>query len=268
MTMWTRRFSPVAYDVPGTVQKNGNHFLAVQSWTVRPRSDGRSTKAKDWTFTSAPRFSDTGLKNVAIKIGNEILEIEWSVDANDAEAHYWINFEYQGELETIGGFHLSTSVNSLLTWSPSTLDKISSSNSTRNSSTSTSMERRRSLATLLVSWETKRLERLLPAMASLLSMTLLSSETSGKSFLPNNPSSSTKYLTHNSLSCASSPKIPVENASVVWRSPDFKMPLSTCNLFHSLDFTFHYPLWTFLGLLKEVIETFKLSTSVGGRYDR
>lgn len=44
------------------------------------------------------------IKNVSIKIGNDILEIEGSVDANDAEAHYWINFEYQGELETLGGF--------------------------------------------------------------------------------------------------------------------------------------------------------------------
>lgn len=43
-------------------------------------------------------------KNVAIKIGNDILEIEGSPDDNDAEAHYWINFEYQGELDTFAGF--------------------------------------------------------------------------------------------------------------------------------------------------------------------
>jgi hypothetical protein len=39
------------------------------------------------------------IKSVAIKIGNDILEIEGSADADDAEAHYWINFEYQGELD-------------------------------------------------------------------------------------------------------------------------------------------------------------------------
>eukprot|EP00526_Cylindrotheca_closterium_P006728 CAMPEP_0113637752 /NCGR_PEP_ID=MMETSP0017_2-20120614/19773_1 /TAXON_ID=2856 /ORGANISM="Cylindrotheca closterium" /LENGTH=746 /DNA_ID=CAMNT_0000548819 /DNA_START=2249 /DNA_END=4489 /DNA_ORIENTATION=+ /assembly_acc=CAM_ASM_000147 len=44
------------------------------------------------------------IKNVAIKIGNDILEIEGSVDADDADAHYWINFEYQGELDTFAGF--------------------------------------------------------------------------------------------------------------------------------------------------------------------
>jgi len=44
------------------------------------------------------------IKEVAIKIGNDILEIEGSPDTDDAEAHYWINFEYQGELESIGGF--------------------------------------------------------------------------------------------------------------------------------------------------------------------
>merc|ERR1711935_253950 len=38
------------------------------------------------------------IKNVAIKIGNDILEIEGSADAHDADAHYWINYEYQGDL--------------------------------------------------------------------------------------------------------------------------------------------------------------------------
>ena len=44
------------------------------------------------------------IKSVAIKIGNDILEIEGSPDAEDGEAHYWINFEYQGELEEFAGF--------------------------------------------------------------------------------------------------------------------------------------------------------------------
>ncbi|KAL3939350.1 MAG: hypothetical protein SGBAC_005908 [Bacillariaceae sp.] len=44
------------------------------------------------------------IKSVAIKIGNNILEIEGSGDADDAEPHYWINYEYQGPLETFAGF--------------------------------------------------------------------------------------------------------------------------------------------------------------------
>ncbi|CAJ1951752.1 unnamed protein product [Cylindrotheca closterium] len=44
------------------------------------------------------------IKNVAIKIGNDILEIEGSADAGDAEAHYWINYEYQGDLDSVAGY--------------------------------------------------------------------------------------------------------------------------------------------------------------------
>jgi hypothetical protein len=44
------------------------------------------------------------IKNVAIKIGSDILEIEGSADADDADAHYWINYEFQGDLETFAGF--------------------------------------------------------------------------------------------------------------------------------------------------------------------
>ncbi|KAL3940258.1 MAG: hypothetical protein SGBAC_005174 [Bacillariaceae sp.] len=44
------------------------------------------------------------IKNVAIRIGNDILEIQGSADAEDAEAHYWVNFEYQGDLDTFAGF--------------------------------------------------------------------------------------------------------------------------------------------------------------------
>jgi hypothetical protein len=50
------------------------------------------------------------IRNVGIKIGNDILEIEGSADADDAEAHYWYNFEYQGELETVGGFPVTQSL--------------------------------------------------------------------------------------------------------------------------------------------------------------
>ncbi|CAJ1948543.1 unnamed protein product [Cylindrotheca closterium] len=44
------------------------------------------------------------IKTVAINIGNDILEIEGSADSEDAEAHYWFNLEYQGELDTFAGF--------------------------------------------------------------------------------------------------------------------------------------------------------------------
>lgn len=44
------------------------------------------------------------IKTVAIKIGNDILEIEGSAEADDDTPHYWINFEYQGELDSVGGF--------------------------------------------------------------------------------------------------------------------------------------------------------------------
>merc|ERR1712021_106408 len=44
------------------------------------------------------------IKNVAIKIGSDILEIEGSADADDADAHYWSNYEFQGDLETFAGF--------------------------------------------------------------------------------------------------------------------------------------------------------------------
>lgn len=47
------------------------------------------------------------IKTVAIKIGNNILEIEGSVDADDAEPHYWINYEYQGDLDTFCGFSVT-----------------------------------------------------------------------------------------------------------------------------------------------------------------
>ncbi|CAJ1929475.1 unnamed protein product [Cylindrotheca closterium] len=44
------------------------------------------------------------IQGVSIKIGNDVLEIEGSPDAEDEEAHYWFNYEYQGEVEDIAGF--------------------------------------------------------------------------------------------------------------------------------------------------------------------
>lgn len=47
------------------------------------------------------------IKSVAIKIGNDILEIEGS---DDAEANYWINFDFQGDLEQFAGFPVTQEV--------------------------------------------------------------------------------------------------------------------------------------------------------------
>merc|ERR1712179_67127 len=45
------------------------------------------------------------IQRVAIRIGDDILEIQGSKDLDDiSTANYWINFEYQGELTAIGGF--------------------------------------------------------------------------------------------------------------------------------------------------------------------
>jgi hypothetical protein len=47
------------------------------------------------------------IKNVAIRIGDDILEVQGNADPNDDGKQYWINFEYQGELNTLGGFPVS-----------------------------------------------------------------------------------------------------------------------------------------------------------------
>jgi hypothetical protein len=46
------------------------------------------------------------IRSAAIRIGDDILEIGGSADPvlTEANNHYWINFEYQGELTTLGGF--------------------------------------------------------------------------------------------------------------------------------------------------------------------
>lgn len=44
------------------------------------------------------------IKSAAIRIGNDILEIEGSAKEFDSETHYWLNYEYQAELTEFGGF--------------------------------------------------------------------------------------------------------------------------------------------------------------------
>jgi hypothetical protein len=55
------------------------------------------------------------IKRTAIRIGDDILEIEGSVDPvlMKASNHYWINFEYQGELTTLGGFPVTYHLNGM-----------------------------------------------------------------------------------------------------------------------------------------------------------
>jgi hypothetical protein len=48
------------------------------------------------------------IKQAAVRIGEDILEIEGS--ANPTDIHYWINSEYKGELKTLGGFPVRTFV--------------------------------------------------------------------------------------------------------------------------------------------------------------
>ena len=51
------------------------------------------------------------IKTAAIRIGNDILEVEGSADKEDGvdKSHYRINFEYRGPLETLGGFPVTIS---------------------------------------------------------------------------------------------------------------------------------------------------------------
>jgi hypothetical protein len=44
------------------------------------------------------------IKQAAIRIGDDILEIQGTVDKNDPNVYYWVNFEPQAPLTTIGGF--------------------------------------------------------------------------------------------------------------------------------------------------------------------
>ena len=51
------------------------------------------------------------IRTAAIRIGDDILEIEGSPDLEDREIHYWFNFQYQAETTSIGGFPLKSTTN-------------------------------------------------------------------------------------------------------------------------------------------------------------
>jgi hypothetical protein len=47
------------------------------------------------------------IRNAAIRIGDDILEIQGSPDNEDDDTHYWFNFQYQADTAAIGGFPLT-----------------------------------------------------------------------------------------------------------------------------------------------------------------
>jgi hypothetical protein len=44
------------------------------------------------------------IKVASIRIGDDILEVEGNADPEDLDTHYWMNLEYQGEINSLGGF--------------------------------------------------------------------------------------------------------------------------------------------------------------------
>jgi len=52
------------------------------------------------------------IKSAAIRIGDDILEVQGTADPEDRGTHFWINFQYNAEATAIGGFPLSVINNS------------------------------------------------------------------------------------------------------------------------------------------------------------
>jgi len=52
------------------------------------------------------------IKNVSIRIGHDVLEIEGDTDIDTREGRYWFNYEYRGELTDIAGFPVTYSSSS------------------------------------------------------------------------------------------------------------------------------------------------------------
>ena len=47
------------------------------------------------------------VKNAAIRIGNDVLEVEGSAKAEKGDIRYWMNMEFKGPAKTIGGFPIT-----------------------------------------------------------------------------------------------------------------------------------------------------------------
>ena len=52
------------------------------------------------------------IKSAAIRIGDDILEVQGSDDPEVGVAKYWMNLEYQGPVKTLGGFPVNLSMRS------------------------------------------------------------------------------------------------------------------------------------------------------------
>jgi len=76
----------------------------------------------DLVLAKDPKFAGLGLdvqirtklvrywsyiKSAAVRIGEDIIEVEGSLDIEDQLSNYWVNFELQGKQRTIGGFPLT-----------------------------------------------------------------------------------------------------------------------------------------------------------------
>jgi len=76
----------------------------------------------DLVLAKDPKFAGLGLdvqirtklvrywsyiKSAAVRIGDDIFEVEGSLDIEDQLSNYWVNFELQGKQRTIGGFPLT-----------------------------------------------------------------------------------------------------------------------------------------------------------------
>jgi hypothetical protein len=52
------------------------------------------------------------IESAAIRIGDDILEVKGSSNPDVAVTNYWMNFDYQGKLNTVGGFPVTSKVRS------------------------------------------------------------------------------------------------------------------------------------------------------------
>ena len=62
----------------------------------------RTKLVRYWSFISS----------AVVRIGDDILELRGVGDHLSPGTEYWVNFEYQGKLESIGGFPVSLNVKS------------------------------------------------------------------------------------------------------------------------------------------------------------
>jgi len=109
--------APTAAPLPPSSSKGDPHFHTWQQEHFEFHGQCDMVLAQDSYFangigldvqirTKIVRFWSY-IHTAAIQIGNDILEIQGSADAQDHETHYWFNFEYQADADIIGGFPLT-----------------------------------------------------------------------------------------------------------------------------------------------------------------